>query len=443
MPSVLNEHTQFTDISGRPIVSGKVYFGVQGADPTVSLITIYSDRELTTVITNPQVLDSLGRTANKVWVDGRYSIRVDDLNDSQIYQELDNGETLDKGVTVLENVSGGNTIVATAATTITQYEDLEQYTFRTVQANTDAVTLNIDTVGAKSVVKNHDQPILKGEFEADQNIIVSRNETDDVFEWVNQNNKVVDFYEGTAVVSAATADIWVEDGNTLHLTGNTGPVTSFDTAPAIGAVRWVICDSTPTFTHSANLNLPGNEDFTASAGDLLRVYADTTTQFDVSIFKADGTAVSGSGLYQSIKVFGYPTAYSDDFTTNFAVDANALTIAAAPTEPFVTGATAWRFTTTTTLPSPLALATDYFIVAVNATDEIEVALTPGGAAVTLTDNGTGTHTIAPLGTWTKPAGLKRAEIIDTGGGGGGQDSDNTAGRGKPGGGGGGTSIKGC
>ncbi len=97
--------------------------------------------------------------------------------------------------------------------------------------------------------------------------------------------------EGTAVASAATTDIWATDGNNLHVTGNTGPITSFGTAPRVGAVRWITFDSTPTLTNSANLKLAGAADYTAAAGDIMRVYADTLTQFDCLIFKADGKAV--------------------------------------------------------------------------------------------------------------------------------------------------------
>ena len=290
MSSVLNEHEQFVDSSGKPLVNGKVYFGVQGADPTVSPITIYSNRELTSSIANPQLLDSLGRTVNKVWVPGRYSMRVDDVNDAQVYQQLDNGESADKGITVLDNVSGGNTIIATAASTITAYEDLEQYTFRTAQVNTTSVTLNIDTIGAKSVVKNHDKAILPGDFEADQNVVVTYNDTDDTFEWVNQNAKTVSFYEAPNVVASTTTDIWGGSGNTIKITGNTA-ITSFGTAPNEGAIQWVTFSGTPTLTYSANLNLQGGVDFTASDGDFMRVYADSPTQFDVQIFKASGEAV--------------------------------------------------------------------------------------------------------------------------------------------------------
>lgn len=291
MPATLAEQIQWLDSSGAPLVSGKVYFGDQNADPVANPQDIFADRALTTPIDNPQTLDANGRTTDKVWIAGRYSIRVDNLNDVQQYQELDNGETVSTGVTQLENVVGANVITATATTTITAYTDLEQFVFRTVATNTAPTTLNIDSVGAKFIVKNRDQPLVFGDLRLNQNVIVSFNETNDNFEWVNHNNTVVQFSEGTAVASAATADIWATDGNTLHLTGNTGPVTSFGTAPNVGARRRVICDSNPTFTQSTNLNLQGGVDFTAEAGDVLEVYADTLTQFDILISKIDGTNI--------------------------------------------------------------------------------------------------------------------------------------------------------
>lgn len=297
MPATLNEQTQFTDSSGKPLVSGKVYFGVQNADPTVSPITIFSDRELTVVISNPQILDALGRTTNKVWVPGRYSMRVDDLNDVQIYQELDNGESSDVGVTILENVSGANTITATAASTITVYEDKEQYTFTVAQVNTTAVTLNIDGVGAKSITKNHDQAILPGDFEEDQIVIVSYNSTDDVFEWVNQNLKTMTFYEGTPVATATAPDIWVTDGNTFHFTGTT-TVVDFADAPNIGARRTGIADAGFTLTHGSGIILEGSANIAIAAGDRIEVYADAVDAFRAWVTKANGEAVTSVAAFE-------------------------------------------------------------------------------------------------------------------------------------------------
>lgn len=115
--------------------------------------------------------------------------------------------------------------------------------------------------------------------------------------------------EGTAITSAASIDIWGTTGNTKHITGSTGPITSFGTAPQAGAWMRLICDSTPTFTHGANLNLPDATNYTAYAGQNFLVYADTTTQFDVfpiyprvygaGTDKGSGTLNANSGLYDA------------------------------------------------------------------------------------------------------------------------------------------------
>lgn len=80
-----------------------------------------------------------------------------------------------------------------------------------------------------------------------------------------------------AVASAATTDIWSIQGDFVHVTGSTGPITSFGTAPYAGARRTVIFDSTPTLTHSASLDCPGAANIVSQAGDMAEVRADTTT----------------------------------------------------------------------------------------------------------------------------------------------------------------------
>jgi len=297
MPAVVNENTQYVDTGGKPLVNGFIYFGLQNADPVLNPISIFSDRALTVAITNPQVLDDQGRSTNKVWLTGRYSLRIEDLNNVQQLQELDNGDVADTGAIILENVSGANTITATAASTISQYDDKAIYTFTAAQINTAVVTLNIDGVGAKSVFKNHNQELNPGDFEEDQVVLVSYNLTDDVFEVINQNVKTIQFNEASAVAAATTTDIWAAGGNTLHVTGTTGPITSFGTAPNVGARRKLIFDDVVTLTNSTDINLPGGIDYTTAAGDILDIYADTVTQFDIQISKIDGLAVTVAPIF--------------------------------------------------------------------------------------------------------------------------------------------------
>lgn len=110
------------------------------------------------------------------------------------------------------------------------------------------------------------------------------------------NSAAIRFAEGANVASAATTNIWGNDGNTVHVTGTT-TITSLGTAGQAGDWRVVIFDGALTLTHGANLNLPGGANITTAAGDAMFVYADTTTQLDILWYtKASGVAVIGPSL---------------------------------------------------------------------------------------------------------------------------------------------------
>lgn len=295
MAAVIDEHTQWMDSGGKPLVSGSLYVGLVNADPVANPITIYSDSAFTTILSNPQTLDANGRSTNKIYVPGTFSLQVNNVNAGQEYQNLFNGTAASTGADTLTltDISGANAITGSASTAITAYVANQTFVFVTSVVNTASITLNIDGVGAKSVVKNKDKAVLPGEFEANQTVSVIYNAVNDNFEWSNQNNKRLDFYEGTDVASAATTDIWTADGNTVHVTGTTG-ISSFGTAPNIGARQQIIFDDVVTLTNGANLALPGSVNYTTAAGDVLDIYADTTTQFDVTISKKDGSSRFGN-----------------------------------------------------------------------------------------------------------------------------------------------------
>lgn len=298
MAATLDEQTQYIDQSTGALLSGgSLFIGTVDLDPEANPKDIFSDRELTVALTNPQTLGSDGRTANKIWLSGTYSIKVENSAGDQKYIELDNG-TDDSAVAIfsLSSVSGANTIVAISGSSLASYTANQQFVFETVSANTGPVTLNVDSIGAGAIVKNNDQPLVAGDFAANQEVIVVRNATNTNFELVNQNAKVVNFSEGTAVVSAATIDPWSTDGNTIHITGTTA-ITSLGTAPNVGARRTLIFDAAVTLTHNAStLVLPNSADFTTSAGDELEIYADTVTLIKVKIVKKSGQAVVSSGI---------------------------------------------------------------------------------------------------------------------------------------------------
>ena len=184
MPSLIDEHTQFTE-DGIPIVGGRIYIGTANTDPASNLITIYSDRDLTTAIANPQLTDADGRAVNKIWVPGKYSIQVNDSAGLMVYQALDAGDLPQTGITRLINVQGQNTITAEGDPLVSTLTDGQQYNFRAVSANTGAVTLQIDLTTAKAIKKQHDVALVTGDIEANQTVSVIYNATDDVFEMVS------------------------------------------------------------------------------------------------------------------------------------------------------------------------------------------------------------------------------------------------------------------
>ncbi len=118
----------------------------------------------------------------------------------------------------------------------------------------------------------------------------------------------------TSVAAAATANIWAASGNAVHITGNTGPITSLGTAARAGARRLVVFDSNPTLTHGANLILPTGADITAAAGDAMEVLAETTTMARVTDYRrASGESLSIPSTISGNKTFtGIATFQSSD-----------------------------------------------------------------------------------------------------------------------------------
>lgn len=186
MAVVLNEDTQFLSDGGKPLTGGSIYIGVVDQDPVANPKTIYSDRELQTVLANPQIIDSNGRSSNKIWLSGRYSMQVNDINGTQVFQDLDRGEnTSDVGVTGLSNVIGGDTITAEATPTITGYTDKRIYVFTPVIGNTGPVTLSIDGLDPKPVIKNNFSLLAEDDLVIGKNVPVMYNATGDEFIVVN------------------------------------------------------------------------------------------------------------------------------------------------------------------------------------------------------------------------------------------------------------------
>ena len=276
MSAFIDEYTQFVDDAGNPLVGGAATFGKVNEDPDLNKINIFSDRGLTTIVDNPQILNSEGRTSIKIWIDGEYSLLVKDILGVQHLLELDQGQTTAGGNFPLDQVGGTNNNITAKGTPtkITLLIDKAFYILQAISANDSAMTLAIDDLAAIPIRQNVDQEIQGGKVQDTQTLVLSFNESQNVFEWVNHTDKVLYFTKPLPIPSSATTDIWSPLGNYFHISGTT-TITSFGAALQIGGFRWIEFDNILTLTDSTSLSLPGNANIITAQGDTCQVIADT------------------------------------------------------------------------------------------------------------------------------------------------------------------------
>ena len=97
-------------------------------------------------------------------------------------------------------------------------------------------------------------------------------------------------------------------------------------------------------------------------------------------------------------------------TFTAAAETDIITLAAAATDKHPRTGLKGRFTTTTTLPAGLALATDYWLIETGTASQCKVASSlanaKAGVAIDITDAGTGTHTFTPSTGGTRSLALE-------------------------------------
>jgi len=102
--------------------------------------------------------------------------------------------------------------------------------------------------------------------------------------------------KSSSIASAATVDLSTATAAFVHITGSTGPITSFGTVQS-GTRRVLVFDSTPTITHDAtSLILPTGANIVAAAGDCAVFISEGSGNWRcVSYQRASGQSLAGSG----------------------------------------------------------------------------------------------------------------------------------------------------
>jgi hypothetical protein len=219
--------------------------------------------------------------------------------------------------TDLLGVSGGtaNAHTVTMPVASLAYSDGAIYMWKAPATNSSTtVTVNVDGRGAKNIKINGSDPavgqitnasLLVGVYNNATGFVDIINSLGSAFLPLAGGNMTGGINENiTTVASATTPNIWASTGNVIDYTGTT-TATGFATAPQAGARRTLICAGASVFTAGANMLINGvssGNNYTAAAGDQITVTAVTTTQFRLSIIRADGTPVTGSGLTTTSRV---------------------------------------------------------------------------------------------------------------------------------------------
>jgi len=134
--------------------------------------------------------------------------------------------------------------------------------------------------------------------------------------------------EGANVASASDCNIWVGDGNTVHVTGTT-QIDDWGTAPQAGATMRVIFDGALVLNYDATTNdLPGDADITTAANDSCIVYARSASSYQIFDYvRADGTSVwaptaaQGASMVflESLSVASSPSTFTTAIDTTYDI----------------------------------------------------------------------------------------------------------------------------
>lgn len=118
-----------------------------------------------------------------------------------------------------DSTGSANAYLVAANRTISAYYDGMRQGFHASFAITGSATLDIDSVGAKTIKKNHDVNLASGDIEANQYVEVVYSATDDVFQMLSPTALV---QGGNLLLSGNTLSSTDTDGNILLDANGTG-----------------------------------------------------------------------------------------------------------------------------------------------------------------------------------------------------------------------------
>tara|TARA_R110002012_G_scaffold40175_3_gene110769 strand:+ start:419 stop:1207 length:789 start_codon:yes stop_codon:yes gene_type:complete len=202
----------------------------------------------------------------------------------------------------------GNAYVLAAARTIASYAQGQVFMFEANHTNTGASTLNVDSVGAKAIVKHNDTALAAGDLEAGQICFVAYEATGDNFQMLSPPSAV-----DADILKADTADELTAGFSSATVDAGTKSSGTFTPDPDAGNFQHFVNGGAHTLAPpSKNCTMVLLMKNNASAGTL------TTSGF--TLVDGDSPPATTNGH----EFFCYLTRYNDGSTTFSALTIKAL-----------------------------------------------------------------------------------------------------------------------
>jgi hypothetical protein len=194
---------QFSDANGAPLTGGLIYTYLAG---TSTPATTYTSRDGTTNNTNPIVLDAAGRTPAEIWLDGgvlyKFILKTSAFVQIGSYDDIPaiNDTT---SISNLITVAGTNTLTGLATPALGGYATGAQFSFIAQNTNTAAVTIDIDTLGVKSITKFGTTALAAGDIIAGALMLIEYDGTR--FQLLNVTNNNFKYISEPTTISATAS----------------------------------------------------------------------------------------------------------------------------------------------------------------------------------------------------------------------------------------------
>ena len=251
------------------------------------------------------------------------------------------GQVQDSALTYLSSIAGTNTITATAPVSMSAYATGQEFTFVAANSNTGGVTININSIGAKSITKNGTTALAVGDIIAGAIINVVYDGTQ--FQMVSPTPALTSLSGGTTglvtynsnattvtISFASPAVFTVASAGLLPANTTQIELLTTGTLPAgvsTNQVYYVVNASGTTF--NVSLTSGGSAINTTGAGSGTHSFAPLSNIGALTITGTLATANGGTGLNAFVAGTNYATPNAaTTYTAQQTFSGSASTLAA-------------------------------------------------------------------------------------------------------------------